>query len=119
MSWHSTDSTGERLRKLYCQAANPNDHVFEVTADYVNISGFAVENATGKGKAGLTDGLVENNTVFNNKYGIRLRASHNNTVSGNTDHSNKYGISLYSSSNNNISCNWVPAEYWFARVTRI
>ena len=35
------------------QAANPNDHVFEVTAHYVNISGFTVTNATGSGQSGI------------------------------------------------------------------
>ena len=28
------------------QAAIPDDHVFEITANHVNLSGFAVENAT-------------------------------------------------------------------------
>jgi len=35
------------------RAVNPDDHVFEVTADYVNVSGFTVENATGWGKSGI------------------------------------------------------------------
>ena len=70
-------------------ASNSNDHVFDVTADYVNISGFAVNGATEWPKAGIHLG----------------RADHCN-ISGNTASSNDWqGIHLDSSSNNNISGN--------------
>ncbi|MCK4736162.1 MAG: right-handed parallel beta-helix repeat-containing protein [Methanophagales archaeon] len=72
------------------QAADSNDHVFNVTADYVNISGFTVENATGIETAGIllesgTDYCnIFNNTVSNNYAGIGLSSSSNNTITGNT-----------------------------------
>ena len=40
-------STSGNPADTIVQAADSNDHVFEVTADYVNISGFTVKGATG------------------------------------------------------------------------
>ena len=95
-------------------ASNPNDHVFEVTADYVNISGFTMENATGSGKAGIYLGSgvdhcnIISTNVSNSHYGIYLRHSSNNTLKSNNVSSNyMFGIDLESSSNNIISDNTV------------
>jgi parallel beta-helix repeat protein len=76
------------------QAANSDDHVFELTASSASISGFTVKNATAPGKAGiyLSSG-TGHCTIFNN------------SVSN-----NDYGICLISSKNNNITCNWVHAN---------
>jgi parallel beta-helix repeat protein len=111
-------------------ASNPNDHVFNVTANWVNITGFTVENATGSGKTGIylssadhcnissnnatgnyygiylsssSDNTLMNNTALNNYNGICLQySSNNNTLTSNTASDNiGYGIYLYSSSNNN------------------
>ncbi|NQE52585.1 hypothetical protein C5S29_03250, partial [ANME-1 cluster archaeon GoMg3.2] len=112
-----------------------NDHVFEVTADYVSISGFTVEGATGGGEAGIWLGsnvyhcniydnnasgncygiylressynMITSNTVSNNDvYGIRLSHSSSNTISGNTALNNNHcGILLSSSSSNTIHSN--------------
>ena len=93
------------------QAANPDDHVFEVTADYVNITGFTVEGATGAWKAGiyLSDYkdhcTISNNFVSNNRYGILSWYSNDNTISNNTISDNYCGINLYSSSSNTITNN--------------
>nr|QNO55533.1 hypothetical protein IBJMOJJD_00018 [Methanosarcinales archaeon ANME-1 ERB7] len=86
-----------------------NDHVFEVTADYVSISGFTLKGATGGGKAGIYlcsnighCNIYDNNASGNN-YGIYLSgSSNNNSISGNTASNNGgYGIYLSGSSNNN------------------
>ncbi len=87
-------------------ALNQTDHVFSVTADYVNISGFTVQNATGSGQAGIyltnvDHCTISENTASNNYYGIWLYSSSNNTLIGNTASNNDEGIYLYSSSNNN------------------
>jgi|GEM_PF-1237401 len=76
------------------QAANSDDHVFEVTADYVNISGFTVTGATGDGKSGIYINSVAHcnitdNTASNNGFGILLENSlycniENNTANNNT-----------------------------------
>jgi len=95
------------------QAASSNDYVFEVTTDYVNISGFTVTGATGNWKAGiyLGNGVdycnISSNNASNNDYGIYLHSSSNNTLTNNTANSNNYyGIYLYSSSSNTIYNNY-------------
>ncbi|MDD2665424.1 MAG: NosD domain-containing protein [Methanocellales archaeon] len=91
------------------QAQNSNDHVFDVTADYVNLSGFTLIGATGVISAGIyLDEAnycnISSNNVSNNYYGIRLSSS-SNTLSNNTASNNNYGIYLYSSRNNTLSGN--------------
>jgi parallel beta-helix repeat protein len=71
------------------QAANSDDHVFEVTADYVNIGGFTVEGATGSDKAGIYLNYavhceISNDMILNSSYGIYLNDSSYNNVTGNT-----------------------------------
>ena len=92
-------------------ASNPNDCVFDVTVDYVNISGLTVQNATGTEKAGilLSNNVdhcnISNNNASNNYYGIWLYGSSNNNLRNNTANSNQNGIYLSSSSNNNLTSN--------------
>jgi parallel beta-helix repeat protein len=116
-------------------AEYPNDHVFEVTADYVNISGITVKGATGSLRSGLylyyaDYCAISNNNCSNNTYGIRLYRSNNNGIynnncSNNTDdgihpfisnsnivknntvnyNEQHYGIKLISSNNNVIEGN--------------
>ncbi len=93
------------------RVADSNDHVFEVTADYVNISGFRVEGATGIKKAAIHLKCVNNcsvsgNIVLNNSYGIYLNASSNNTITGNNCSRNpSAGIELVQSSGNILTNN--------------
>ena len=98
------------------QAANPDDHVFEVTADYVNISGFGIEGATGGGgveaagiclgedyeEGGAIECNISNNKISNNVFGIFLGFSNNNDITSNNLSSNRLGLVLTVSSNNNI-----------------
>jgi len=70
-------------------ATNSNHPVFNVAANYVNISGFTVQNATGTTAAG-----------------IRLEEVSYCNISGNAAANNNYGIYL-SNADNNITCNWV------------
>jgi len=91
-------------------ATNPDDHVFNVTADWVNITGFTVENATGYPRAGIYLGEVSHcnicsNNATNNRFGIYLDLSSNNTLTNNTASNNVYGIHLYSSSNSTLTSN--------------
>ena len=93
------------------QAKNSNDHVFEVTADYVNISGFTVQNASSWWTAGIyLDSAdycnISYNNVSNNYRGIILRSSSNNDIFNNRATNNHlYGISLSSSNKNRIANN--------------
>lgn len=69
-------------------ASNPNDHVFEVTADYVNISGFTVKGATGDGCGiyvfGNGSKIYENDIKYNGDYGIKVYNSSGDCIYGNT-----------------------------------
>ncbi|KAF5432882.1 hypothetical protein C5S35_16815, partial [Candidatus Methanophagaceae archaeon] len=59
------------------QAASASDYVFEVTADFVNITGFTAKGATGYENAGIyLDGVehceISDNKASNNYDGITL-----------------------------------------------
>jgi parallel beta-helix repeat protein len=85
------------------------DHVFNATADYVNISGLTVTGGSYAAGIYLLSAhrcSITNTNLSNNYYGIYLYSSSNNTVTGNTANSNNYnGIYLYSSSNNTVTGN--------------
>jgi len=124
---------------IIVQAADPNDHVFYVTADNATISGFGVTGANSIGKHGIhlegvtecdiinnivsnnwcgiyildsgTNTLRDNTVKSNNNYGIFLVKSGNNTPHNNIVNSNnRYGISLDTSNNNNLSDNTVHSN---------
>jgi len=102
-SENGTDST-------VVQAASSNDHVFNVTADWVNITGFTVENATGLFVRGVyldtvSHCNISSNNATNNYYGIYLFGSTNTTLTNNTASNNECGIYLHHSTNNSLSNN--------------
>jgi len=103
---------GEGADVVTVTAASTLDRVFEVTADYVNISGFNVTGTTGF-KAGIYLGsgvdhcIISDNTAPGNYYGIHLYSSSNNTLVNNTVNSNTYGICLYSCNYNTLTSNTV------------
>ncbi|MEA2053188.1 MAG: NosD domain-containing protein [Euryarchaeota archaeon] len=110
-SEHGYDST-------VVHAANTSDYVFEVTADYVNITGFTVTDATGAASDYIyTCGIhlyqaehcsISDNNALNNWRGIYLVYSSNNSLMNNTAKENSnVGIFLYSSSNNSLMNNTV------------
>jgi parallel beta-helix repeat protein len=96
------------------QAASPDNHVFEVTANYVNISGFTVKGATGLYHY-TSDGIylsyadycnISNNNCSNNNHaGISLVYSSNNSISDNICSNIDDGIFLWYSNDNSISNN--------------
>lgn len=97
------------------EAANSGDHVFEIYADHVNISGLTVKNATGSRKAGImvwgTDAFahISNVCCSNNWAGIYLSGD-SNTLIGNTVSGNVCGMALYGSSYNVLSSNTVDSN---------
>ena len=103
---------GEVRDVVTVTAASADDHVFEVTANWVNISGFTVTGATDGGMAGFyldptADhcNITENN-ASNNYHGIVIQPSCNNLLQGNTVNSNNdCGISLLGSRNNTLQGN--------------
>jgi len=85
---HLTIQSENGAEATIVQAANPDDHVFEVTADYVNISGFTLEGATGSAGYGIyldyADHCeISNNMVLNSSYGIYLNDSSYNSIASN------------------------------------
>jgi len=91
------------------EAASTSDHVFEITADYVNIGGFTVKGANGYGKAGIylcADSCnIAYNTASYNDDGIHLSSSSNNLIANNNCSNNWAGIYLGESSDNSINNN--------------
>ncbi len=89
------------------KASNSGDHVFTITADYVNITGFAVENATADIMAGIylhdaDNCRVSENNVTGNYNGIQINTSSDNVIADNIVHHNSWwGIWIHLESNNN------------------
>ncbi len=76
---------GENAGVVAVTAADSGDHVFEVTANYVNISGFTATGAAGEMNAGIYLQYVEHcnisdNNATNNHDGIHLCLSNNNVI---------------------------------------
>ncbi|RCV64713.1 CASH domain-dontaining protein [Methanophagales archaeon] len=99
--------SGNGSDSTFVRARSRSDHVFEVTADYVTISGFTIMNATNRLNAGIYLGsdvdhcTITDSNVSNNHIGILLNASSENTINNNTVRDNGYGFYLFPSSNNN------------------
>ena len=95
-------------------ASNSNDHVFYVTANWTNITGFTVKNVTGYNKAGIYLNAASYcnisgnniNNITNYGSGIYLNYSNYNTLTSNIASNNTgYGIYLYYSNRNNLTSN--------------
>ncbi|PXF57625.1 MAG: hypothetical protein C4B59_14820 [Candidatus Methanogaster sp.] len=103
---------GEGADVVTVTAKDQGDHVFDVTANYVNISGFTAAGATVSGNAGVRLGsrqhcIISENNCSGNHFGIWLSASSDNNMltSNNCLDNNKDGIYLPSSSNNTLASN--------------
>jgi len=95
---------GKGMDEVTVVAADTSDHVFEVTADYVNISGFMVTGTTGFYKAGFYldnsfDSIISHNNASNNNCGIYFSNSSNTTLQNNIVLNNEFGIELWQSNN--------------------
>ena len=94
--------------KCIVRAADKSDHVFEITADYVAISGFTVRESESAGIY-LNDSdycEMTNNYCSDNGDGIYLKHSNGNEIKNNICSSNENdGIFLLDSSENKIKNN--------------
>jgi parallel beta-helix repeat protein len=107
---------GEGADVVTVTAADSGDHVFEVSADWVNLSGFAVRGATGDYMAGICLAYadhcnISDNIVSNNNRGINLTGSSNNTIF----HNDIVNNSVYD--NNPANNDWhhpvlLEGNYW-------
>jgi parallel beta-helix repeat protein len=106
------------------RAANSTLPIFNITAEYVNISGISFSGSNigvllSSGNSSISNctfyslnksiyvanssgNSIYNNTITNNAIGIYLQVSSNNTLYNNTLKENSYGIYLNSSYNNSI-----------------
>ena len=109
-------STSGNPEDTIVQAANPDDHVFEVTADYVNISGFTVKGATGYESVGIHIRAnycnISNNNCLSNACIILPNFSDSNIISKNNCSNNREGICLLYSNNNTVSKNNCSSNIW-------
>ncbi len=102
---------GEGADVVTVRAGDADDHVLEVTADWVTISGFTAMGATSSRNAGVYLGSgvdhcnISNNIVSDNYNGIHLSSSSNNTLIDNNVSDNCHGIYIESSSNNTLTYN--------------
>ncbi|KAF5429959.1 CASH domain-dontaining protein [Candidatus Methanophagaceae archaeon] len=94
------------------QAANSQDHVFVVTADYVNITGFTVIGAKHteyNNSVGIltgTDTTIDNCRITNCKQAIKIGAD-NCTIKNSVLSDNLYGIYAYKKKNHEICGNQI------------
>ena len=115
---HLTIQSENGSASTIVQAANPDDHVLEITADYVNISEFTVENArTENYTAGIYLGGVEycdisDNVCNNNSIGTYLNSTHNSVMDNNSISNCGVGIGLVNSNLNNVTNNEVSNANW-------
>ncbi|AKB57083.1 right-handed parallel beta-helix repeat-containing protein [Methanosarcina barkeri] len=89
------------------QAADPEEDVFNVTADNVTISGFNIKGTTSK--AGIycsgSGGNITGNKLSYNNYGVYLNDSNRSILENNEVNNNSVGIYLRNSSNNQLKSN--------------
>ena len=102
-------STSGNPTDTIVQAKSPDDHVFEVTADYVNISGFTITGATNEHGLYLPNAdycNISKNNISKNNHGIWMGSSSTNTIIYNSISSNANGaIIIFEGSNNTIANN--------------
>jgi parallel beta-helix repeat protein/VCBS repeat-containing protein len=97
-------------------AFDATDHVLNVTANNVNVSGFSIQGSTGINAAGVylegaDGGNISKNKITNNAYGILLNGSDNNVIVNNEITLNKFaGVYLVGSDNNTIANNTVKSN---------
>ena len=100
-------STSKNPVDTIVNVANPDFHVFEVTSDYVNISGLKLEGGfSGIYLNSSNNCKISNNNLSNNMRGIYLEDSNSNIISHNNVSKNGDGIYLLVSRNNLIFNNY-------------
>ena len=109
---------GEGADMVIVQAADSQDHVIEVTADWVNLSGFTVTGTQYSWKAGIylnhsNYSYISDNNASNNDCGILIGHSFNNNLQRNIYFDNWVGISLQSSSYNILKNNNASRSDYF------
>ncbi|MHC1571333.1 MAG: right-handed parallel beta-helix repeat-containing protein [Methanosarcinales archaeon] len=123
---HLTIKSENGTATTIVRATKKNDHVFDITADYVNISGFTVTGATSESKSkagiyihGTKDNPALNNSIKNctsieNDAGIYLNGAGVKycVIENNTCSENEYGLRIVNAKKNDIKHNsFITNEY--------
>jgi parallel beta-helix repeat protein len=109
--------TGENRENTIINGA-ATGNIVKITANYVNISGFTIQNPVGSEmKCIMMDGAanckITNNIIKNSYDGIYILGSNGNSLIGNTIKDNDgYGIFVYSSSNNILENNQIQYDQY-------
>jgi parallel beta-helix repeat protein len=104
---------GEGADVVTVSAKRGWDQVFEVTADYVRISGFKVTGDMGFYLHNADHCNISKNNASNNRCGIYTSSSNDNMFANNIVNSNSYkGIYLGSSGNNTLSDNTMSGNLY-------
>ncbi|MHC1754810.1 MAG: NosD domain-containing protein [Methanosarcina sp.] len=95
-------------------AADPEENVFNVTADSVTISGFTVSGASegyiaGVYMEGVSGCSLSGNVLSDSYFGVWLHESENCTLSGNTVTGGRFGLYLEGSENNSAGDNSISS----------
>jgi parallel beta-helix repeat protein len=107
---HLTIQSENGADSTIVQAADQNDSVFGVSADYVTISGFTVKGVDFGIYLGADHCIISDNKVSNNSFGISLHFSSGNTFTSNTVSNNSVGFDLLCSSDNELTGNIVNSN---------
>jgi parallel beta-helix repeat protein len=93
---HVTIRSENGADKTTVQAKKSDDHVFEVTADHVTITGLTLQNSNGAGiKLHSSYNTITNNNCSNNDEGIQLSGSSYNYIASNIASNNRVeGVSV-------------------------
>ena len=107
----SISLVGEDKDTTIIDGSDSGDVVY-ISADWVNISGFTIQNSGGGWVAGIAIGSnynnITGNSISNNDNGIYLDESSSNTITGNNISSNhEYAIYFDDSYGNNITGNTI------------
>jgi hypothetical protein len=114
---------GESANVVTVRAEDISDHVFEVTADYVNISGFNVSGATGSNAgmylgSGVDHCNLSSNNITNNSEGIHLApTASGNIINFNNIVSNIISNSPYGIANENVNETVNAENNWWGDVS--
>jgi PGF-pre-PGF domain-containing protein len=108
---------GDGYQNTTVSAANSNDHVFEVTVNNVNISGFTLTGAT-NGTAGVRFYNADyfnfsNNNASDNRQGMSIFSCSFITITNNIINSNDYyGFYIGASNNMTIENNTINSNFY-------
>lgn len=99
---HLTIKSENGVHRTVVQSMNTNEPVFEVTADYVYLSGFTVRVGNDGVWINSSNNIITSNTVADNTHGIFLFNSSNNTLINNYVINNYVGVGLSFAFNNTL-----------------